>query len=163
MSEVWKEFGNLYRVSESGIVQSRFSGEWKDKKLKKSKTDQNGGFYLTFSFGRRHVRLHIFMWEMFKGPRKAGHVINHIDGDRTNCAIWNLEEVTQKENIQNLIQRGKFRGYYKKDSNKVDGSLDIRGERGCESIRGRQDVQDGSYCSPDEVEVPAHDSARTED
>lgn len=81
-------------------------GEWRDKVLKKSKTDSNGGFYLTFNYSGRHVRLHIFMWEVFKGPRIKGMVINHIDGNRMNCAIDNLEEVSQKENIRNLRMRG---------------------------------------------------------
>lgn len=113
-TEIWKEFWGLYRASECGRIQSNFSGEWKDKKLKKSKTDKNGGFYMTFSFGRGHIRLHCFMWELFRGPRRPGFVINHIDGNRENNAIWNLEEVTQKENIKNLRDRGNFKGFVKK-------------------------------------------------
>lgn len=113
--EVWLEFGVHYRVSSLGKVESKFTGKWTPKKLKKSKTDGNGGYYLTFRFGNKHVRLHTFMWERFKGPRRPGFVINHIDGNRMNCAISNLEEVTQKENIQNLIQRGNFNGGRRKN------------------------------------------------
>lgn len=54
------------------------------------------------------------MWEVWKGPRKSGTVINHIDGDRSNNSIDNLEEITQKENIENLIKRGKFKLFGKK-------------------------------------------------
>ncbi len=117
MPEVWKLFGknNCYRISNAGVVQSRYrtnkvlTNTWADKKLKKSKTDARGGFYMTFSLTTGHVRLHTFMWETFRGPRTKGMVINHIDGDRTNCAIWNLEEITQKENVENLIKRGNFK------------------------------------------------------
>lgn len=118
--ETWIEFGRCgsYRISSLGRVQGRYEGfrdgqvllgEWRDKILKMSKTDKNGGFYLTFKYGEKHVRLHTFMWEMFKGPRTKGKVINHIDGNRLNCAIDNLEEVTQKENIRNLRMRGNHR------------------------------------------------------
>lgn len=120
VEEIWRTFGkdNLYRISNHGRIQTRFDfktkkigDQWYDKALKKSKSDKNGGWYLTFSEGPRHVRVHIKMWEIWKGPRKKGFVINHIDGDRSNCAIWNLEEVTQKENIKNLIDRGNFKGF----------------------------------------------------
>lgn len=112
----------MYRVSNLGKVQTKFIkmskgapllGEWRDKKLKKSKTDKHGGYYLTFSYGSNQVRLHLFMWEFFKGPRTKGLVINHKDGDRDNCAIDNLEEITQKENIKNLRMRGNFRAFGK--------------------------------------------------
>lgn len=111
----WKEFGTCYRVSNSGIVQSKAkSDEWFNKKLKKSKTDQHGGYYMTFCMTGTHVRLHRFMWETFKGPIPPKMVINHIDGDRENNAIWNLECVTQSENMKNLIARGNFRGFRRK-------------------------------------------------
>lgn len=105
----WVEFGKWYRISKCGIVQSKFSGGWKNLKRKKSKTDQFGGFYITVSCMNRHHRVHLLMWDLWKGPRRKGYVINHKDGDRENCALDNLEEITQKENIQNVIQRGKFK------------------------------------------------------
>lgn len=111
--EVFKLFGNCYRVSSLGYVESNHSGEWKVKKVKKSKSDSRGGFYLTISLSKGHKRVHHLMWEVFKGPRKKGYVINHIDGDRENNSIDNLEEVTQKENIKNLIDRGNFKPFGK--------------------------------------------------
>lgn len=113
----WREFGTCYRVSNYGTVQSKATGKWVTKKLKKSKTDYRGGFYMTFCVsGGRHIRLHRFMWETFKGPIPKGLVIDHLDGDRENCAIWNLEAKTQKKNIENLIQRGNFKGFRKKEA-----------------------------------------------
>lgn len=99
-------FWDNYRIFEDGTVLSRTSGEWKPLKKKKSKTDKHGGFYLTVSLPGGHKRLHILVWECFKGPRRKDYVINHKNGDRENCALDNLEEITQKENIQNVIQRG---------------------------------------------------------
>jgi hypothetical protein len=104
----WKEFGKWYRINKLGQVESCSSGLWKPMKTKKSKTDKYGGYYLTVSIDG-HKRLHLLMWEMFKGPRRKGFVINHKDGDRDNCALDNLEEITQKDNIKNIIERGKFK------------------------------------------------------
>lgn len=105
----WISFGSHYRINQIGIVQSCFSGEWKVMKTKRSKTDNHGGYYLTVGISKNHKRLHLLMWEIFHGPRIKGRVINHIDGNRDNCAIWNLEEVTQKKNVENIISRGKFK------------------------------------------------------
>ncbi len=114
----WKRFGKegMYRISTTGVVETCFNFQtkkvdniWRPKALKKSKTDKYGGFYLTFRAGSEQIRLHLFMWETWKGPRTPGKVINHIDGNRENCAIDNLEEITQKENILNLIKRGGFK------------------------------------------------------
>ena len=104
----------------SGKVQSINSGTWKDKKFKKSKSDRNGGWYLTFSLGHSHKRVHHAVWETFVGPRQKGLVINHIDGNRENNALSNLEEVTQKDNVANMIARGTYRGGRKK---KDEGAL----------------------------------------
>ncbi len=45
---------------------------------------------------RRHV--HVLMMKVFIGPRPDGMVINHIDGDKHNNRLDNLEYCTQKEN-----------------------------------------------------------------
>lgn len=109
---IWKQFWGKYRISEAGEVESSTSGDWKPLKKKKSKSDKHGGFYLTVSLHEApggHKKLHHLVWECFMGPRRKGYVINHIDGDRTNCALWNLEEITQKANIANVIARNKFK------------------------------------------------------
>lgn len=106
---IWKEFWDKYQVSETGIVMSRHSGLWKTLKQKKSKSDKHGGFYLTVSLPGGHKKLHHLVWECFKGPRRKGYVINHIDGNRMNCALSNLEEITQKANIANVIARNNFK------------------------------------------------------
>lgn len=106
---MWKEFWEKYQVSEGGHVMSRHSGTWKTLKQKKSKSDKHGGFYLTVSLPGGHKKLHHLVWECFNGPRRKGYVINHKDGNRENCALWNLEEITQKANIENVFERGKFK------------------------------------------------------
>ncbi len=76
----WISFGTHFRINQISIVQSCYSGEWKMMKTKRSKTDNHGGYYLTVGISKNHTRLHLLMWEIFKGPRTKGKAINHIDG-----------------------------------------------------------------------------------
>jgi hypothetical protein len=44
--------------------------------------------------------------EAFVGPRPDGHEVNHIDGDRENNHLANLEYVTHAENITHAYALG---------------------------------------------------------
>jgi len=44
--------------------------------------------------------------EAFVGPRPAGFVANHKDGNRLNNVPDNLEWVTQKENVHHAMRNG---------------------------------------------------------
>ena len=46
----------------------------------------------------KRVKVHVLMMQVFVGPRPKGLVINHIDGDKTNNLVSNLEYCTQLEN-----------------------------------------------------------------
>jgi len=54
----------------------------------------------------KHCTVHTLIAEAFLGKRPKGYEINHIDGDKENNYIWNLEYVTQKENIQHAVENG---------------------------------------------------------
>ena len=41
---------------------------------------------------------HHLVWETFVGPRHKGYEIDHINGDKMNWSLDNLEEVTKEEN-----------------------------------------------------------------
>ena len=41
---------------------------------------------------------HILMWETWKGPRTPGMEIDHLNGDKMDCRLCNLEEVAPEEN-----------------------------------------------------------------
>lgn len=45
--------------------------------------------------------LHRLIWEAFNGEIPEGYEIDHIDGDRQNCALSNLRAVTHKVNCNN--------------------------------------------------------------
>ncbi len=52
------------------------------------------------------VRVHKLIAITFIGPRPTGLTINHIDGNKTNNHIANLEYVTQQRQIQHAFEIG---------------------------------------------------------
>ena len=50
------------------------------------------------SYGARTC--HTLVWETFVGPRTKGLQIDHLNGNKRDWSLDNLEEVTQKENIK---------------------------------------------------------------
>lgn len=57
----------------------------------------------------RNKRVHRLVFAAFCGEVPAGKQINHIDGDKANNQISNLEAVTQSENIRHGIATGLYR------------------------------------------------------
>jgi len=56
--------------------------------------------------GRRTVYVQCLVAESFIGPRPPGEEVNHIDGDKTNNNINNLEYVTHSENVLHAFRTG---------------------------------------------------------
>lgn len=55
---------------------------------------------------QRSVLLHRVIWESVNGPIPVGLYVNHIDGDKTNNAIHNLELVTHSANMTHARRTG---------------------------------------------------------
>lgn len=51
----------------------------------------------------RTHRVHRLVAEAFIGPYPEGKVINHLDFDRSNNSVRNLEYITQTENIRHSV------------------------------------------------------------
>ena len=103
--------GSGYYISVDGDVYSdkihythNPKGELRFVKPKKQK-DRNyllAGLY-TDQSNKRHkywYRIHRLVWEKFVGVIPEGYVIHHRNNDGTNNALWNLNCVTQKENVE---------------------------------------------------------------
>jgi len=101
MSEYWKlnEFG--YEVSNLGNV--------KGKRGSLLKLQKGSSGYLTVGlfFNKKNYckYVHRFVYETFKGEVPDGLEIDHVDGDRTNNSLENLDVVTRRENINRAYAR----------------------------------------------------------
>ena len=106
-----KPIGNGYYISVDGDVYSNKvhyaynpKGEMRFVQPKKQKDRKYllAGLY-TDPFNKRKkywYRIHRLVWEKFVGPIPEGYVIHHRDNDQTNNALWNLDCITQKQNME---------------------------------------------------------------
>lgn len=97
-------FDDVYYAEENGDI-------YRNNKLL-SPVD-NGTGYKQIKFrlnGKRYNRyVHRIMWETFVGAIPEGYEINHIDHDKSNNALSNLELVTHSLNLHKaFIQHGYF-------------------------------------------------------
>lgn len=96
--EEWRTFRNsIYQVSNLGRVRNTKTG-----KILKGTINQDEG-YVRVSIQlprekRRKFLVHLLVYECFISPNFD--IINHIDGNKSNNRVENLENVTQKENMQ---------------------------------------------------------------
>lgn len=110
--EVWKDVLNyegLYKVSNLGRVKSLdrlcilSDGRRRVNKGKVLKVRYDIGGYEKVTLYKNKIgkilSVHYIVISTFNGDRPDGLVINHIDENRTNNQLDNLEYITQKENI----------------------------------------------------------------
>ena len=110
--EQWKSvigYELYYEVSDLGNVRSldrkTITGAWgsynKKGKLLTTQNRPNGYKIITLMVGKGSKKcalVHRLVAESFIGP-SLGLVVDHIDGDRSNNKLSNLEYVTMRENI----------------------------------------------------------------
>lgn len=101
---VWKPVLNYeqqYRVSSAGGIQNINTG-----KILKPRLMPNGYNSVCLSKDGKTTRytLHRLVCEAFLGKRPFGNEINHLDGDKINNNLSNLEYVTPKENMHHAFQ-----------------------------------------------------------
>ena len=107
MKEIWKDVPGLegkYQVSTYGGVKSldrmvdRSNGTsamLKGRILTPTKSKKG---YLSVIIGGKSYRVHRLVWETFVGPIQKGMQVNHIDEDKTNNRLDNLNLMTPSEN-----------------------------------------------------------------
>lgn len=100
---IWKGIPGflLYEVSNTGVVRNIKSL----RELKQSETNEG---YFEVCLSRQpvncYIRVHILVMLAFVGPRPIGLVINHLDGDKKNNHLENLEYCTHSHNIKHAFK-----------------------------------------------------------
>ena len=90
-----------YFISENGDFYSTFS-----KKYIKPQKDHKG--YLYVEIGRKKYKLHRLVAEYFIPNPNNFPQVNHIDCDKTNNCVSNLEWCTNKDNYEWSLKMGTF-------------------------------------------------------
>lgn len=92
----------LYEVSSDGRVRSN-SKLCKGRELKL----HNSNGYLACGVGRRTWRVHQLVARAFLGEQPKGYHVNHINGDRLDNRVANLEYVTAGDNVRDMFRNGR--------------------------------------------------------
>lgn len=107
MSEMWKPipgYADRYEVSSEGRVRSisGMRGSREKPYYIKGFVDKIGYVRIVLYYNRRRVShgLHVLVARAFLGMPPEGCEVNHIDLNKSNNRIDNLEYVTKKENQQ---------------------------------------------------------------
>lgn len=92
-----------WTIYEDGAIVSNKTG-------KKRKTFINNCGYEMVTYtskeGTKNFYVHHLVAKYFVGNRPKGYAINHIDGNKQNNSVENLEYVTYKENIAHADKNG---------------------------------------------------------
>ena len=116
--EVWKDikgYEGLYRISNTGKVKSLARELWngygyftKQEAVLKPNPQISG--YLNVHLYKEKIRkpflIHRLVAKHFISEPDMGREVNHIDGDKTNNDVNNLEWVTPKENSKHARDTG---------------------------------------------------------
>lgn len=110
--EIWREipgYEGLYSISNMARVRRDSSYKQYGKDLIKNHIKNFHGYYhvvLSKKAVHKTFRVHHLMAMCFMGHREKGIEVNHMDGDKSNNRLSNLEFVTRKQNIQHAMHMG---------------------------------------------------------
>jgi hypothetical protein len=111
--EGWYEVSNLGRIrSVPRLHLGRWpSGCWNKGKILRLQLSENGYLRIELNKDKSHrtFPVHRLVSEAFIGPCPLGKQMDHIDGNKLNNMVGNLEYVTPKENIRRATILGNRR------------------------------------------------------
>ena len=120
--EFWKDvvgYGDLFSVSNKGQIFSKRT----DKVLKQNPVSTGYNACMTRIGGRKGtcvcLRAHREVAKAFIPNPNNLPFVNHIDGDKLNNSVENLEWVTPRENVRHALALGLSSLEHLKDSNKA--------------------------------------------
>ena len=118
MVEIWKDikgFENMYAVSNLGRVKSKARKVWnhnnywiRPERILKAQVSDRG--YLRIRLGHNKTkctrRIHRLVAEAFIPNPNNLPEVNHIDGDKLNNKVNNLEWISKSNNLKHAVQLG---------------------------------------------------------
>lgn len=119
--ETWKDitgFEGIYQISNLGnvkslerLVKGKFNLRINKEKILKPVKDIHGYYWVTLYYGdkrNKRIKLHQLMAITFLNHIPCGHklVVNHIDFNKENNTLNNLEIITQRENANQKHLKG---------------------------------------------------------
>ncbi len=118
MTEIWKDvvgYEGLYEVSSLGRVKSlpKMAGvRWQPEKQSSIFTDKHGYCKVNLYKNNTHKQcyVHILVATTFLSNVENKPQVNHIDGNKSNNSIENLEWCTAKENVLHAYSIGLSHG-----------------------------------------------------
>lgn len=124
MEEQWRDvvsrggvYVGRYQVSDQGKVRAAPNSSVKGMKpgriLFQSKDDRGYPQCELYADGKGStIKVHRLVAEAFLGPRSDGMTVNHMDGNKANNALENLEYVTRAENTRHAYCHTHMLGKY---------------------------------------------------
>ena len=120
MKEIWRDvkgYEGLYQVSNCGRIKSLpRNGTIKAERILKQTIDSTG--YLIVGLHKNNkakkVCVHWVVANAFIPRRENDEVINHIDGNKYNNKLSNLERCTQSHNVKESFRLGLEKPYNEK-------------------------------------------------
>jgi hypothetical protein len=135
--EQWKDiegYEGMYQVSNLGRVKSLPRPYRTKEKILKGGFDTGGYPHVALRKDNKLqvVRVHVLVAKAFLGHEPCGHqvVVDHLDDDKTNNRVSNLNLTTQRDNCSRRGGSSKYAGVYffKRDKN-WRAYIDIDGKR----------------------------------
>jgi len=121
--EIWKpinisEFEGKYLASNMGRIKAIFPIKNSIAPIRILEQNKNNIGYLRCNLiNKRGIRksqyVHVLIANAFLGPRNSKEV-NHLDLDKTNNKLSNLEYTTHRKNIKHAISQKGYWGFIKK-------------------------------------------------
>ena len=100
-NEEWREYKG-YMISNLGRIKG------KNKQFLQGEKSDCG--YIRYALDRGYLG-HILVWEAFNGPKKEKMVINHINGNKQDNRLSNLEEISHQENMKKASEETNAWGF----------------------------------------------------